>query len=179
MRASADKLTHLAADRLRPQVGRLQAVAVSLRSSADKLDEAGTSLIQRAADLSQQSTDLLTKIVVFRDNLLATLDRAFQSVNTAMQGVNAIDLAPAVTNIHVGADGVTSIASNIDDGNPIGTPGKKDLVQKLHDLFDRVRKIIPSLSSVKSVIRPIFSVLAALHVAILVVGVWLIIRGAG
>jgi gas vesicle protein len=164
------------ASRLSTRTEQIRDRVELLRARANDLSSTAAGTLNQSIQLEIKAGEILKKITDFTKLFVEKLEKASNNVATASKTVSDIDLTAAVKHIHDGADNILRAAARIDDGTPIGTVGKSDFVQMLNNSIKKIRASIPSLNSVTGVVKPAFLLLGALHVAVFVAGIWLIIR---
>jgi len=153
---------------------KLSDIAPSFGTIAKKLDILAEDMMARARKYRDIRSRIIDTLKNFKEGTDTALGQAITTFDSVIVDVNAINVQPLIRDIKNVAGRVTEIANQIDDGKPIDSPGKKDLLQKLHTLLRTLKGGIPSLDNFKSIFQPLYLIVMALHIGVLFIGLWLI-----
>lgn len=140
-----------------------------LDDAADKIDELADRL-KAIADDQNRLPATIQNIKGATCNLLKSLWTVQIAVNSILKMANDLQIADLLTEFARFSSDLHAIANDIDDGRPIDTPGKNDLVQQATTLLISLNQVIPE-KAVTRVVDGVFILFTLVHVAILVVGI--------
>lgn len=149
---------------LKNQATRLAKLAHSYETVAAEL---GSSLMQ----VNKQFDDILKLVITFSDQILNSVKETLINVKNFIELLNEFNIDTELQNLSQLSEELVRLAESIDNGKPIGTPNKGDIVQKITDTFKAMNQAIPQRENVIRIINGIFATLILLHVAFFITGI--------
>ncbi|MGR6127190.1 hypothetical protein [Paenibacillus sp. SER-28] len=176
LRVTADNLVHLAEDedRLHAQIETIRKLARTCFEQALKLDIVAEKLEETLTRIQQHVADSLFKIDTFANNILRVISKVLMELGDLTKSIQDFSLKELLGNLQELSGDIESLANSIDDGRPIHTPGKTDMVQYLTNVFEAVEDALPPRKQIMQIVNCAFGFLVAVHTAFLFIGIYMV-----
>jgi hypothetical protein len=117
-------------------------------------------------------------------NVLSTLMASLAGLRTSLiddltglvEVLDTYSISSLIDVLYQASHTVGIAGTSLDDGYPLGSPGKTDLVNKWHDAVVALLRIVPPASLVAKALNPVFSLIIVLHGLVFVYSMTLLAR---
>ncbi len=89
------------------------------------------------------------------------------SLTEIVATLDTISISSTIDALYQVSRTIGKAGASLDDGYPIGSPAKFDLVNKWHSLAISLAQVLPSQMSIANLVNPVFLVIIALHILLL------------
>ncbi|MCS6595299.1 hypothetical protein [Bacillus cereus] len=176
LRTTASKILEQSENpnRLPKQIEKLQKQADVLSQQADKFEEAAIEIGKVVGTLQKQLKDILKTLQTFADKAVNAIVNVQNALQDLARKLKDISIDEALNELNGLGNNLKDLANSIDDGQPPNTSGKKDLVQRLMDIFNSLYQSIPPRKQIIRIFNGIFGFLIIIHIFFLVTGIVLV-----
>lgn len=140
----------------------------------------------KLSNFSEEFTEKATKLKPFgrtivdqSEKLQKAIDQNFptltRSLDTIVTEIETLDISTPLGEVQDAAVEIKKIADLIDDGTELDSPDKKDFRQRINNILKVLTNLLQTGDSFDNLFKPLYLIVVALHVLLLVTGLVLII----